>query len=100
MEKSITPNEQMISHLKQLNKQLEELIRVEKKATTGYDYVNATELSQLLGESISTIYARVHRREIPYYKPGGKLLLFKLSEIKEWIKQARHSTIVEIKEKI
>lgn len=98
-EKTIKSNT-VISHLELLNKQMSELISLEKKVTADYDYVNAIDLAELLGESINTIYARVHRKEIPYYKPGGKLLLFKVSEIKEWIKQGRRCTINEIKERI
>ena len=46
------------------------------------------------------IYARVHHKQIPYYKPGGKLLLFKYDEIQEWIKSGRHATMDEIRERI
>ena len=100
MNKKTTQNETVIGKLERLNKQMSELISIEKKANTDYDYVNANDLAELLGESINTIYARVHRKEIPYYKPGGKLLLFKVSEIRKWIEGGRHSTINEIKERI
>ncbi|WP_262328506.1 helix-turn-helix transcriptional regulator [Carboxylicivirga litoralis] len=71
---------------------------MQKKLSTGYDYINAKELSELLGVSIKTIYGKVYNRQIPYYKPGGKTLMFKMSEIQEWIKSGRHSTIEELKE--
>ncbi|MBR8536642.1 helix-turn-helix domain-containing protein [Carboxylicivirga sp. A043] len=74
------------------------MIRLQKKLSTGYDYINAKELSELLGVSIKTIYGKVYNRQIPYYKPGGKTLMFKMSEIQEWIKSGRHSTIEELKE--
>ncbi|WP_083985195.1 helix-turn-helix domain-containing protein [Geofilum rubicundum] len=54
-------------------------------------------MSQLLGESVKTIYGRVYNKQIPFYKPGGKILLFKLDEIEKWIKAGRHSSLDEIK---
>ena len=93
-------NTETLKNLEQLNKQVSELINVQRKAVSGYDYLNANELAQLLGESIKTVYARVHNRQIPYYKPGGKILLFKLDEIQEWIQSGRHSSIDEIKQMV
>ena len=91
---------EVLRNLELLNKQVSELINLQRKVVSGYDYLSANELALMLGESIKTIYARVHQRQIPYYKPGGKLLLFKLDEIKEWIKSGRHATIEEIKQNI
>ncbi|MCK4922002.1 MAG: helix-turn-helix domain-containing protein [Bacteroidales bacterium] len=91
-------NGETLKNLELLNKQVSELITVQRKAVSGYDYLNANELAQLLGESIKTIYARVHNRQIPFYKPGGKILLFKLEEILDWIKSGRHSSIDELKQ--
>lgn len=93
-------NDQTLKSLEKLNNQMSELIQVQRKAITGYDYINVSELSELLGESIHTVYSRVHQKQIPYYKPGGKMLLFKMGEIQNWIKAGRHSAIDEIKENI
>jgi len=92
--------EETLKHLEMLNKQVSELLRVQRKATSGYDYINANELAELLGESKKTVYARVHNRQIPFYKPGGKVLLFKLDEIKKWIESGRHSSIDEIRQEM
>jgi excisionase family DNA binding protein len=89
-----------LKSLEKLNNQISELILVQRKAITGYDYINVNELSQLLGLSVHTIYSRVHQRQIPYYKPGGKVLLFKIGEIQDWIKSGRHSPIEEIRQNI
>ncbi len=89
-------NGETLKNLELLNKQISELISVQRKLVSGYDYINANELAELLGESIKTVYARVHNRQIPFYKPGGKLLLFKLKEIQDWIQSGRHSSIKEI----
>ena len=93
-------NTETLKNLELLNKQISELINVQHKAVSGYDYLNANELAQLLGESIKTIYARVHNRQIPFYKPGGKILLFKLEEILDWIQSGRHSSIDELKQMV
>jgi len=46
---------------------------------------NAKELATYTGMSISTIYKLTWDRQIPHYKPGGKLLYFKKTEIDEWL---------------
>ncbi|WP_075604067.1 helix-turn-helix transcriptional regulator [Saccharicrinis aurantiacus] len=91
---------EMQKSLDKLNNQMSELIRLQRRSTTGYDYVNVTELAQLLGESIHTVYSRVHLKQIPYYKPGGKALLFKMCEIHDWIIAGRHTPIDELIENI
>lgn len=93
-------NGETLKNLELLNKQVSELIQVQRKVVSGYDYLSANELAQMLGESIKTIYARVHNRQIPYYKPGGKILLFKLDEIRDWIQSGRHSSMDELKQKV
>jgi excisionase family DNA binding protein len=89
-------SDETLKNLELLNKQVSELISMQRKHVSGYDFINAKELSELLGESKKTIYARVHNRQIPFYKPGGKILLFRLKEIQDWIKAGRRSSIEEL----
>jgi excisionase family DNA binding protein len=100
MDEQIDFNAETLKNLEQLNKKVSELVKVQHRAETGFDYVNAAELAQLLGESVKTIYGRVYNKQIPFYKPGGKILLFKLNEIEEWIKAVRHSSLDEIKSNV
>jgi len=93
-------NAETLMRLDLLNKQVAELLQVQRRVVLGCDYLNAPELAELLGEKLSTIYGRVHSRKIPFYKPGGKILLFKLDEIQEWIKSGRHATMDELRERI
>jgi excisionase family DNA binding protein len=93
-------NAETLMRLDVLNQQLTELLQMQRKITLGCEYINVNELAELLGEKVSTIYARVHSRQIPYYKPGGKNLFFKLDEIHEWIHTTRHSTMDELRERI
>ncbi len=47
-------------------------------------FLGVKEVSLLLGLEESTVYGLTSQRKIPHYKPGKKLL-FKKSEIEEWI---------------
>ena len=93
-------NSQILGNLELLNKQISDLVKLQRKEISGYDFINSNELAELLGESIKTVYSRVHKRLIPYYKPGGKVLLFKLSEIKNWINSGKHESISELEERL
>ena len=93
-------NTETLKNLEQLNQKVSELVKVQHKAGMGFDYVSAAELAQLLGESVKTIYGRVYNKQIPFYKPGGKILLFKLDEIEAWIRAGRHSSLDEIKSNV
>jgi excisionase family DNA binding protein len=93
-------NTETLMRLDLLTQQLAELLQMQRKTAMGCEYITASELAKLLGEKMSTIYARVHNRQIPYYKPGGKNLFFKLDEIQEWIHTTRHSTMDELRESI
>jgi excisionase family DNA binding protein len=93
-------NAETLMRLDLLNKQVTELLQMQRKVALGCDYISAPELAELLGEKLSTIYGRVHYRKIPFYKPGGKVLLFKLDEIQEWIKSGRNATMDELRESI
>lgn len=83
-----------------LNEKMSELIKIQRKSIMGYEYVNIVELSDIIGETVKTIYSRVHKRQIPYYKPGGKHLVFKLDEIKEWVESGRYATVEELRKRI
>ena len=89
-----------LKSLEQLNEKVSELINMQRKSVLGYDFINANELAELLGESIKTVYARVNKKQMPYYKPGGKVLLFKLDEIQEWIASGRHSSLDELRQNV
>jgi len=103
MEEQNKFNAEVIKSLGLLNRQMSELstqvsslLKIQKKTVLNFDFVNANELSELTGESIKTIYSRVHHRQISFYKPGGKLLMFNLEEIKDWIKAGRKPSMEEI----
>lgn len=100
MDKKKSYNTEILKNLEQLNKNVSGLAKAQHKAGMGFDYINASELAHLLGESVKTIYGRVYNKQIPFYKPGGKILLFKRDEIEQWIKAGRHSSLDEIKSNV
>jgi len=55
--------------------------------------------SQYLGMALSTIYTMTSRREIPHFKKGRRLM-FKRSELDEWVTEGRRKTKLEISREI
>jgi excisionase family DNA binding protein len=100
MDEQKSINSEILKNLEFLNKQVSELVNSQRKVVSGYNYINAHELAEMLGESIKTIYGRVYNRQIPYYKPGGKVLLFKIDEIQRWIESGRYSSLDELRQKL
>lgn len=47
--------------------------------------LNIKEAAEKLGVSVPTMYGKVHRKEIPFYKPAGKLYFYE-SELDAWIR--------------
>lgn len=71
--------------------------------TTGYltkEVLNFKEALVLLGISSSMLYKLTHKRTIPYYKPNGKLIYFKKSELLKWMLGNRISTTEEESDKM
>lgn len=53
------------------------------------------DVSLLTGLSKGTLYKLTSSHKIPYYKPNGKLVYFKRSEIEEWQAQNRVESVDE-----
>lgn len=60
-------------------------------------FLTVEELASYLGVKTSYIYKMTHNREIPYYKPGGKMVYFDRKEIDEWVLSQRVATADEIR---
>jgi len=45
------------------------------------------QVSEQLGIKLATLYAMVHRREIPHLRLGPRMVRFSLSEIEAWLLQ-------------
>jgi DNA binding domain, excisionase family len=57
------------------------------------------ETAQYMGMSKSYLYKLTMRREIPHYKPSGKMCYFNRVEVEQWLQSNRVSTMPEIDKK-
>lgn len=53
------------------------------------NFLTVKEAARELGLSVSTLYKMVLKKEIPFYKPNGKILYFKREELMDWIEQSK-----------
>jgi len=60
------------------------------------EVLTSTESADYLDISESQLYKLTSTDAIPYYKPGGKKLYFRRSELDAWILENRHTTRSEI----
>ena len=75
---------------------LEYLKKVETNSLLAAKKVlNIDDVAALTGLSKSHIYKLTCRKEIPYYKPNGKLVYFDRAEVEAWMKQNRVNTAQE-----
>lgn len=58
--------------------------------------LTSDEAAAYLGISKSYLYKLTNRKEIPFYKPMGKVVYFDRVELEEWIRNNRVSTASEI----
>lgn len=74
----------------------EQLNRIEQNTLlAAKNVLDMDDVAALTGLSKSYIYKLTCRKEIPYYKPNGKLCYFDRKEIEEWQKQNRVLTSAE-----
>ena len=59
------------------------------------EILNIQEASKLLNLSVSTIYSKVCKREIPVNKQGKRIYFYR-HELMKWIKSGRVKTYLEI----
>lgn len=60
------------------------------------DFLNVADVAKKLGIEKGTVYNLTHKRQIPYFKRGGRIY-FDKNEINEWIRSDRRKTVKEIK---
>lgn len=83
--------EDLHSRLDGLEKRLEEIFLCSKEALT------FEQAWKFLKVSASLLYKLVHKRIIPAFKPGGKLLYFKRTDLESWMLSNRRRTAKETK---
>ncbi len=62
------------------------------------EVLTSDETALYLGISKSYLYKLTMRREIPHYKPLGKMVYFNRLELEEWLQSNRVATSTELTE--
>ena len=62
------------------------------------EILNFNDASTFLNYSKSYLYKLTHSRQIPHYKPNGKMLYFKRSDLEAWLLRNRVKTTGEIEQ--
>ena len=79
----------------------DKLEKIEKQLfITNIVYLSAEEASKLLNISITYLYELTSKKLIPHYKPSGKKLLFKKSDLINWIEKNRIKSISEFEKEL
>lgn len=60
------------------------------------EVLTADEVSRYTGISKSYLYKLTMNREIPHYKPTGKLVFFNRREVEQWLQNNRIKTESEL----
>jgi excisionase family DNA binding protein len=79
----------MIKELENRLKIIEDLLQ--ERHHNDVVFLNIDETSEFIKMKVSSIYQLKYQGKIPYYK-RGKLLLFKKSELVNWIESSRKET--------
>jgi excisionase family DNA binding protein len=75
------------------------IVRISNVEENKEEVLNIQEASKLLNLSVSTIYSKVCKREIPVNKQGKRIYFYR-HELMQWIKSGRVKTYLEIKNDI
>ena len=86
-----------LESMQSIEERLTNLERINHEAKT---ILTLEEVAKYTNYSKSYIYKLTSRREIPCYKPNGKQLYFKRTEIDEWLLTNRKMTNKEIESEV
>lgn len=91
--------EQLPVVMKKIEDQLDHietlLTRMQQGSKIENEYVNAKSAALLLNFSLATLYTKVCKREVPYYKQGNRLYFLK-DELFDWIKKGKKKINTDI----
>ena len=82
------------------NQILEKLSKIESlySQQQTMDILSFKEACKYLNLSASYLYKLTHKQQIPFYKPNGKKIYFKRSELEAWLLRNRVKTTDEIEQ--
>lgn len=72
---------------------------VDKTIFCTKEVLTSDEAAKYMGISKSYLYKLTMRKEIPHYKPMGKVVYFKRTELEKWLQSNRVSTTSEVEQK-
>lgn len=56
--------------------------------------------AEFMRMKVNTLYRMTMRKEIPYFKPGGKQIYFAIEDLEEWMTRNRQKSVYEIESEI
>lgn len=75
--------------------------KVAEEATfTTKEVLTSEEVSRYMGISLSYLYKLTMRRQIPHYKPLGKMCYFNRVEVEQWLQSNRVATEEELNDRV
>lgn len=72
--------------------------KTSQKRVEGKEVLNLSQAAQFLSLSKSYLYKLTSSNVIPFYKPRGKMIYFRRSELVDWMLRGRNQTLEEVKE--
>jgi excisionase family DNA binding protein len=70
-----------------------------KLMLTSKEVLTADEAAKYMGMAKSYLYKLIMRGQLAYYKPSGKMVFFKRTELEQWLLSNRYATTEEINER-
>ena len=101
----MTPDEAqtIITPACKLNKEIGGHIMIEQTksksqalAERSQDFVTLEQAARILGLAPATLYQYTHRKTIPYYKPNGRKVYFKIKDLMAFMEKGRIASADEI----
>lgn len=78
------------------NQETKSITSTDMGAICRKEVLTAKECATYVGISLSTLYKWMFNRQIPYFKPCGKLVFFNRVEVENWLQSNRYATQEEI----
>ncbi|WP_282148613.1 helix-turn-helix domain-containing protein [Algibacter lectus] len=79
-------------------KEIKELLK--KQTIQQKEILTVKEASEFLGLSVSRLYKMTSNKEIPYCKPGGKIIYLCRQELVQWIISSRVAPDSELEDEM
>lgn len=79
-----------------IDQRLERIEKLISTLTEGKDFLTIQEAALYLDYSVAYIYKLTHLGTLPFYRPNGKKIFFKRTELNEWIAQHRSKPLTQI----